>query len=476
MKSKKIYSLLLVGAFLCTSNVINAQAPMQLVSSQHKYYSDSFALTYKYANPYASVTPMYTPQYYYFIDNESSYVSPLMNNNADTIIKTSNNNIYLQANTYTNKKLSTSTEFQNDTLRALTTYTYHANGSLATSDHVYYYDDGRVAGRRLYEYFDDGRDKGSIYWTDEDNGVKYKTIKVYEYNNAKQLLSSYTMMDSIENQPSYSSIGLDSVVYTYSNATTLLPSKKEKYGISYSNNQRDITRENGVNYFDYNAQNKLAIDSNVNNGEFYIYKYEYSGDTTIEYAYYGDIGVNYDTSSMYKYVKNAIGDKIYYEKHFYSNGQYEFDYKYYHVYNNNNLLTDYFYVRNGANSYASSEDSIHIDYNANHLPTKFATADGEVEYTWTYQNAETEEDPNAIFENLKFDVAIYPNPSNGIITINVGDLKDYDVILYNATGQLLGHYNNVSTIDMTYRANGQYLMKIIDNNSNLSIIRKVVKN
>jgi Secretion system C-terminal sorting domain len=66
----------------------------------------------------------------------------------------------------------------------------------------------------------------------------------------------------------------------------------------------------------------------------------------------------------------------------------------------------------------------------------------------------------------KDDIAIYPNPTNGQITINYNCATDGNFYLYNATGQLvselfLSHQNQRVTTTLQDVANGIYTYKIV---------------
>jgi hypothetical protein len=126
-------------------------------------------------------------------------------------------------------------------------------------------------------------------------------------------------------------------------------------------------------------------------------------------------------------------------------------------------------------NYASSADSIYIAYNADKLPEILYSPDSVVMMKWNYQDPQGEDEPQDINKLSLEHISIYPNPTNGVIAINVSNLKDYEVILYNLSGQILGRYFNAISIDLTYRSTGQYLVKIVDNHTGKSVLKKVIK-
>jgi len=66
-------------------------------------------------------------------------------------------------------------------------------------------------------------------------------------------------------------------------------------------------------------------------------------------------------------------------------------------------------------------------------------------------------------------ISIYPNPSNDIFNINLNNIIDYSVILYDVTGKILFTDNNTNGItnyilNLNKFANGIYMLKIVTKN------------
>lgn len=80
---------------------------------------------------------------------------------------------------------------------------------------------------------------------------------------------------------------------------------------------------------------------------------------------------------------------------------------------------------------------------------------------------------NTIPEN---EIIVYPNPSSGIFTIEIENLENAVVEIYNISGQLVKHQmlkNNYEIIDINQQPNGLYLVKISSNKQ--VITKRIVK-
>lgn len=79
----------------------------------------------------------------------------------------------------------------------------------------------------------------------------------------------------------------------------------------------------------------------------------------------------------------------------------------------------------------------------------------------------------------KTNISIYPNPTNNIINVNLGELTNSaNYALYSINGKMIGVdkavYNNNFTVDLTNVATGVYILKIKSDNSvnTFKIIKK----
>lgn len=76
-------------------------------------------------------------------------------------------------------------------------------------------------------------------------------------------------------------------------------------------------------------------------------------------------------------------------------------------------------------------------------------------------------------------VQIYPNPSNGIITINTGELNNGNIVITDLLGKTVARIpfnSNNFTVDLNdYQARGTYLVEFYDENGDLRTTKKIVK-
>lgn len=77
-------------------------------------------------------------------------------------------------------------------------------------------------------------------------------------------------------------------------------------------------------------------------------------------------------------------------------------------------------------------------------------------------------------------ISVYPNPSNGLVTISTGDVTLTSIDVYDLTGKLIlkqnrfNSNNNLTTIDLSNAAEGIYFVKLSSDNN--SIVKRIIKN
>ncbi|WP_396152337.1 T9SS type A sorting domain-containing protein [Flavobacterium sp.] len=71
--------------------------------------------------------------------------------------------------------------------------------------------------------------------------------------------------------------------------------------------------------------------------------------------------------------------------------------------------------------------------------------------------------------------SIYPNPTHGIITIQIEDSNNFEVELYDVYGKKIAHFSNQKKIDISNLTNGMYVLKIVDSENNLISNNKIIK-
>jgi hypothetical protein len=67
---------------------------------------------------------------------------------------------------------------------------------------------------------------------------------------------------------------------------------------------------------------------------------------------------------------------------------------------------------------------------------------------------------------------IYPNPTNGLISIS-GISGNYSLVVFDNTGKELKRIKKTSTVDLSEFSSGHYLLKVIDENGN-SVVKNIV--
>ncbi|MDF1696686.1 MAG: T9SS type A sorting domain-containing protein [Saprospiraceae bacterium] len=71
-------------------------------------------------------------------------------------------------------------------------------------------------------------------------------------------------------------------------------------------------------------------------------------------------------------------------------------------------------------------------------------------------------------------IDINPNPTSGIIFIDVKEKKDFTLSVYDMNGRRLLRIEQVNTIDLSQFANGVYYIKMTNRLSLESVIEKIV--
>ncbi len=89
---------------------------------------------------------------------------------------------------------------------------------------------------------------------------------------------------------------------------------------------------------------------------------------------------------------------------------------------------------------------------------------------------------NGVLSNQNFElknITVYPNPSNGIFNISLGDIEPTSIEVYDLTGKIIVSkkdvkiYNFETSIDLSNASQGIYFFKINSNNQN--IVKRIIK-
>jgi choice-of-anchor B domain-containing protein len=84
-----------------------------------------------------------------------------------------------------------------------------------------------------------------------------------------------------------------------------------------------------------------------------------------------------------------------------------------------------------------------------------------------------------ITENKGTKVSVYPNPNNGILTVQQSENIKSIIEIFNATGQLIlstVSANQTSVIDISALSQGLYIVKISDTSGKVCFVEKLIKN
>ncbi len=81
-------------------------------------------------------------------------------------------------------------------------------------------------------------------------------------------------------------------------------------------------------------------------------------------------------------------------------------------------------------------------------------------------------------DNLAESLRIYPNPSTGNFTVNIGSSENVIYEIHSVTGQLVqtGAFSQtINTLAMADKAAGVYFIRVIDVTANISVIKKIIR-
>ncbi|MBO7651415.1 MAG: T9SS type A sorting domain-containing protein [Bacteroidales bacterium] len=131
-----------------------------------------------------------------------------------------------------------------------------------------------------------------------------------------------------------------------------------------------------------------------------------------------------------------------------------------------------YYAGDRVSIYAVANDGyVFLNWDdGNEANPRTITVTGDATYTAEFGPA------TAVEENVISAIAIYPNPTSGIV--NFANVEDATIEIYNMMGQVVASMNNASsktTIDLSGVANGNYVVRIVKNgevvNSQINIVK-----
>lgn len=350
-------------------------------------------------------------------------------------------------------------------------FTYHTNGNVASYTSIAY-DSTEYSG---YAYFADGR-VDSIYKKTIYNAADtVMSISHYTYDANYRLTLLRDSVYNWDKLPNNYGYGTNKYLFYYANNTNTIADSVIIHSGSVYNNSYGTLERSRSNFYTYNSADTLS-DSLVyyysnNSTSVDLKNYFYNGnDVTIISRYQHDNGI--DTSRRYYKTVDAATNTVTIEDYVYGrwfDGP-RFDYAYKSVYDNEGYPLKMNLIDSVGSIIVGS--IIYNRFANKNIDSVVSTGRNDTTVTkYVY-----EQSPNSIDETIKMqDVTLYPNPATNTIQINVAGVKEYDVALYNATGQMLGYYNTPKQIDITGRSAGQYFLQIIDVKSKQSVTKSVIK-
>jgi len=111
------------------------------------------------------------------------------------------------------------------------------------------------------------------------------------------------------------------------------------------------------------------------------------------------------------------------------------------------------------------------DNNADIFPGTFDIPNNGID-----EDCDGNDSTTAIHELAGQKIDIYPNPTNGLVIIEMKESIHITLSLYDINGKCLIQEGQVNNIDLSQYANGIYLIKITNHNSFESIVERIVLN
>jgi len=348
-------------------------------------------------------------------------------------------------------------------------FAYHTNGNIKSKTYII----SDSSQMETESFYDDGRIESIVEMSKLASGDTLVRMSIYEYSPTKQLLVQY---DSIKDHTIMSgNWGLFKNEYHFANSTAKGADSVIISYLTVNASSYGLWNLEDKQFFTYNSAGDTLVDSfcYLNSSNSYeVRKFFYDGDNYAIYTMY-DAPNGVDTLNRFFYsvdpTTRAVTTKDIRFSKLVSGPVFDWA--------SANVIDADGYIQKGYS----------IDSNGVALPNKetnyirFANKNiDSIVYVYDNFNAVTryiyDTAPTSIDEVFNHqNITLFPNPSNGIVNISVDGVQEYDVALYNVTGQLLGYYNAPKQLDISARAAGQYFLQIIDVKSKQSVTKPIVK-
>jgi len=97
-----------------------------------------------------------------------------------------------------------------------------------------------------------------------------------------------------------------------------------------------------------------------------------------------------------------------------------------------------------------------------------------VDSTSTFVNSQAECDDLAAADEYLYEIDIYPNPVNDILTVSLNNANPSKIVLFDTLGRQIKKVNNSDKISFSGLNSGVYFIKIYDENNNVAT-KKIIK-
>lgn len=333
----------------------------------------------------------------------------------------------------------------------------------------------------IIQYNENNLDTSKIHssWDSGNSTWKIDEKFVYKYDATSNLVEEYRYTwNSTLNQ--LDTFNMNRYFYDLSNKKI----KSEEYG-KWSGNMELIE----TNYYTYNSNQLLAIDSAIMQSNINVAYYLYDANDHLlqELRKYHD-GIEMQNNSKNDYVYNAIGKITNEDRYTWVNDAWRKDYKYERSFDNNGNLINfmcggYYNMANG-NYFAELQSGnrqvliYDLNYNASQIALYYEEDSEENKMdttTWesyNYTNTSwfnTERtvyyyssiSPNGFPENETSRIRVYPNPATDYVLVDSKDLStNASILIFDTFGRMVINQAINGKVSVKGLSNGIYFYTI----------------
>ncbi len=333
----------------------------------------------------------------------------------------------------------------------------------------------------IIQYNENNLDTSKIHssWDSGNSAWKIDEKFVYKYDATSNLVEEYRYTwNSTLNQ--LDTFNMTKNFYDLSNKKI----KREEYG-KWSGNMELIE----TNYYTYNSNQLLAIDSAIMQSNINVayYLYDANGHLLQELRKYFD-GIEMHNSSKRDYAYNTLGKITNEDIYTWVNDAWRKDYKYERNFDNNGNLVNFmsggYYNNTNGNFFTELQEAnrevliFDLNYNVSQIALYYEEDSEENKKdttTWesyNYTNTSwfnTERTlyyyssflPNSILENKTLEVRVYPNPATDYVLVDSKDLStNASIRIYDSFGRIVINQPINGKVSVKGLSNGIYFYTI----------------